>query len=139
MHSQSEFRPGQADRGVTARTWLLLLLTALMVLPTGCGKRRIKEIPVELIGVWKTSYEGYAGAHMEFTTEFLIIGTVENTTIHYLLTGFVMEEAEDRTGIKIYYKDAEGNEMSMEMAYTADDGGSLRDMHQLSVVWKKEP
>lgn len=138
MHSQSEFRSGQTAGGVSARTWLLVLLTALMVLPAGCGKKRVREIPVELIGVWRTDYKGYAGAYMEFTTEYFILGTVENTTIHYLLTGFVMDETEESIEIKIYYKNADGYEMSMEMAYTADDGGLLRDMHQLSVVWKKE-
>ncbi len=139
MHSQVEFRSGQTARGATTRTWLLLLLTALMVLPAGCGKRRIKETPVYMIGVWKTSFEGYAGASMEFTTENFIIGTIENTFVTYGLTGFVLEEEEERTEITFYYMDAERNESSMVMAYSDIDGGTLRDMHQLSVVWKKEP
>lgn len=139
MHSQYEFGSGQTAGGVTARTWLLLLLTALMVLPAGCGKRRIKETPIELIGVWGTSYERYAGAYMEFTTEYLILGTVENTTVNYLLAGFVLDEKDARTEIKIYYEDADGYELSMELVYTGDDGGTLIDMHQPSLVWKKEP
>lgn len=139
MHSQSEIGSGQTAGGVTMRTWFLLVLTALMILPAGCGKRRIKEIPPELIGVWRTSYEGYAGAHMEFSTEYLIIGTIENTTVNYVLTGFVLTEKENRTEIKIYYEDADGYELSMELAYTIEDGGTLHDMHQREVVWKKEP
>ena len=76
---------------------------------------------------------------MEFTTEYFIIGTIENTFVTYGLTGFVLEEEEERTQITFYYMDAERNESSMVMAYTDDDGGTLRDMHQMSVVWKKEP
>ena len=139
MHSQSEIGSGQTAGGVTARTWLLLLLTALMVLPAGCGKRRIKETPVELIGVWRTSDERYAGAYMEFTTEYLILGTVENTTVNYLLTGFVLDEEDAITEIKIYYEDAYGYELSMEVKYTIEDGGTLSDKHQRNLIWKKEP
>ena len=89
--------------------------------------------------MWRTSYEAYEGAHMEFTTEHLIIGTVENTTVAYLLTGFVLDEVEEGTEIKIYYEDADGYELSMLMLYTGDDGGTLQDRHQLNVIWKKEP
>ena len=139
MHSQIEYRSGQTAGGVTARTCLLLLCAALMVLPAGCGKRRIKETPAELIGFWKTSYEGLQRASMEFTTEYFIIGTIENTTNTYALTGFLKEEAEQLIQYKIFYMDANRNELSMELTYTTDDGGTLRDMHQLSVVWKKQP
>jgi hypothetical protein len=124
--------------GVSARAWLLPLLAALMILPAGCGERRIRETPAELIGKWTTTFEGYEGASMEFTAEYFIIGTIENTFVTYGLDGFVIEEVADQTDYKIYYVDAGGNELSMEMIYTGDDGGSLRDKHQLAVVWTKE-
>jgi hypothetical protein len=139
MHNLSEKGSRQTAGGISARTCLLLLLTALMVLPAGCGKRRIKETPVELIGTWRTSDTRYAGAYMQFTTEYLIIGTIENTTVTYLLTGFVLTEAEERTEIKVYYEDVDGYELSMELAYLPQDGGTLVDMHQRSLAWKKEP
>ena len=122
-------------------TLLLVAVAVLMVLPAGCGGRRVRETPVELIGVWTTSYERYAGAAMEFTAEYLILRTVENTVLTYLLTGFMIEEdaEEGRTNITVFYEDAEGNELSMELAYTDEDGGTLVDLHQRNLVWKKGP
>jgi len=139
MHSQREFGPGHRTGGVHLRTWLIFLISALVVLPAGCGKRRIKETPAELIGVWRTSAEDMENASMQFTDQYLVIGRIDNSYANYALNGFVLDEIDEGTDIKIYYVDSEGYELSMQLLYTADDGGTLIDQHQPALIWKKEP
>ena len=130
----------ELEEDASERVWMLMGRALHKIMEEATTWNTLKEIPVELIGVWTTSDERYRGAYMEFTVEYLRIHTIENTTNAYLLTGFVVEEDEERqrTNIKVYYEDADGNELFMEVAYTEEDGGTLVDLHQRNMVWKKQ-
>ncbi len=124
------------------KPWILFVIAIAPVLASGCSgcsEQGKKEIPAELVGVWKTSHPRYADRYFEIRTEDLIIGTGGQTSTTYPLTRFVSTELDTGTVYVIYYENEKGEESSMRMLYSEEGGGTLTDMNQTELIWRKEP
>lgn len=124
------------------RPWILFVIAIAPVLATGCSgcsEQGKKEIPAELIGVWKTSHARYADRFFEIRTEELVFGTGGQTSVTYPLTRFVSTESDTGTVYMIYYENEKGEESSMKMLYSGEGGGTLMDLNQTELIWKREP
>lgn len=124
------------------RSWILFVIAIAPVLATGCSgcsEQGKKEIPAELIGVWKTSLASHADRFFEIKAEDLIIGTGGQTSTTYPLTRFVGTKSDTGTVYMIYYENEKGEESSMYMLYSEEGGGTLMDLNRTDLIWKKEP
>jgi len=120
------------------RTWAIWIIAAIMVSAVGCGNRRIKRTPDELIGVWKTSAERYADRFMEFKLEQVVFGTGGLTSVTCPLRGLKRKIKADCTDYTVYYESEDGLEYSMALWFFPQDGGIIRFKNQQDVTWKRE-
>ncbi len=118
------------------RTWSIWIIAAVMVLMAGCGQRRIKTTPEELLGVWKTTAETYADRFMEFRLEHVVFGTGGETSVTYELNGLVADVEADHTNYTVYYLNEEGLEYSMDISYYPQNGGIIRFVNQ-DLTWRR--
>ena len=118
------------------RTWSIWIIAAVMVFMAGCGEKRIKTTPEELLGVWKTSARTYADRFMEFRLEQVVFGTGGQTSVTYKLAGFTRKVEADHTGYTVYYENEDGLEYSMDISYYPQDGGIIRFVNQ-DLTWRR--
>ena len=122
--------------GTTRRTWSIWIIAAVLVLLAGCGERRIKTTPEELLGVWKTTAQSYADRFMEFRLEQIVFGTGGQTSVTYDLAGLARNVEADHTDYTVYYENEDGLEYSMDITYYPQDGGIIRFVNQ-NLTWRK--
>ena len=118
------------------RTWYIWIICAVIVSTAGCGERRIKTTPEELIGVWKTSATTYADRFMEFRPEQIVLGTGGQTSVTYELRGLVRKVEADHTDYTVYYENEDGQEYWWEMSFYPREGGIIRFKNQ-PLTWKR--
>ncbi len=123
-----------------SRHTLLLLATALVI--SGCGALTLMEdvtVPSELIGIWGTTDERYAGRTFEFTTGSVIFQTGDGPfdfTAHPIQE-ISVEQARDRLDYNVEYATIEAGSFDFSFSYLPQDGGLIRFANQPQITWRQ--
>lgn len=116
----------------------LALLTLLGALPAACSKGHIKEMPEELIGVWRTSEPRYRDRFMEFRLEEVIISQGEAGAPVYPLDYLTKEVLTGKVRYTIHWK-VEGDRYSMAVDLPEGTTDRLVFPNQQDMVWRRLP
>ncbi len=119
------------------RTSIILVAALISTLATGCGQKRIHETPEGLLGVWRTSAASHADRFMEFRRKDIVFGTGGSTSATYPLRGFLPTEVAGVLGYVVYYKIESGEEFSMAITYSEENGGTIRFPNQKNITWRR--
>jgi hypothetical protein len=115
---------------------ILIIVTALF----GCQKLKDKTVPKELLGVWVSTEQRYAGCSFEVTNNMIIFNNnnLSYSSINHV-TGIEKAIEEGQTIYLVDYKDSEGLECRISLFYSR---GRNRDMvrfkNEMGVVWTKK-
>ena len=117
--------------------WLVLLCLPLLV--PGCGRGRIKEVPPELLGVWRTEAPDYRDRFMEIRLTEIVFGTGAGTSDTYPINGLRREEDAGHIEYTIYYDNEEGQEYAFTIHFEYEGGGQIKLPNQRDMVWRRSP
>ena len=113
-----------------------MLFTIHLVL-FGCQLERSREIPDNLLGIWKTSSPEYADRFFEIDKNRITFGTGEkNAAMHPILR--IEEDHKGRqTLYDIYYANLEGQEYKLSLYYFPVRG-TIRFENQGGIEWTRQ-
>jgi len=114
--------------------WLILAGLCLMV--SGCGTKTYKEVPDQVVGVWKTTAAKYADRYFELKRSSLVFGQGGNSLTTYSVTKVIVKEQKQQALYKIEYLGSEGQPEEWEFIYDAESS-VLRLKSQDFIEWRK--
>lgn len=104
-----------------------------------CGWFSGDEIPDYLLGQWTTSEPRYSDAQLEITKdritflrgfEYISMNRIDHVKI---------SDRDERTLIRITYRDIDGGEFTLSLYYYPDiRGGTIRFVNQMQVKWQRD-
>ena len=118
------------------RRWVVLVFLAL-ALPA-CAKKTYKEVPDELLGVWRTPAPRYAGRFFELKKNSITIGTGESTSETFVVTKTEMLPEGDEKLYCVYFMGTDGDTQQWAFYLPATGKSSLRLKNQKSILWNKQ-
>lgn len=116
----------------------IALLTGLLLL-SGCGRGRIKEVPPELLGVWRTDAPGYQDRFMEIRPREIIFGTGPGSADIHTINGLRRRAAPGHIDFTIFYDNVEGQEYEFSIIFEYSEGGQITLTNQRNMVWRRRP
>jgi hypothetical protein len=115
---------------------ILVIATALF----GCQKWKDKTVPKELLGVWVTTEQRYAGCTFQVTDKMIIFSndSLDYTAINHV-TGIEKTIEEGQTLYYIDYKDSEGLECRLSLFHSkALNRDVVRFKNETQIKWTKK-
>lgn len=101
--------------------------------------RKDRTVPDDLVGVWKTSIQEYAGSFFELKRGAIIFATKEGVLSTSNITKIKKKEQnQDWTIYTIYYKNQEKQKCEFPFYYYSVDKGTIRFKNKEQIVWRKE-
>ncbi len=116
----------------------IALLTVLLLL-SGCGRGRIKEVPPELLGIWYTDAPAYRDRYMELRPTEIIFGTGPGSADIHTINGLRRRAATGHIDFTIYYNNEEGQEYDFSLIFEYSEGGQIILPNQRNMVWRRRP
>ena len=118
----------------------IISILIIVIVLSGCQKWKDKTVPKELLGVWVTTGERYAGCSFEVTESMVIFN---NNNLSYTamnhVTGIEKAIEEGHTIYLIDYKDSEDLEGRLSLVYNRTrKRGMVRFKNEMEVVWTKK-
>lgn len=118
-------------------SWLLAILSVLVVISVFYVTRRSSNVPPELIGVWKTTSPEYTDRFLEIQEVTISFGTGDAKE----LTGFIKDiqaiPENDRIMYTITYS-SNGQDQKVSFSFAPNEHNTLRFKNQENVVWSRE-
>ena len=95
--------------------------------------------PLEIVGVWTTVNEDYAGETIEFTSETITMSSAGQGVFEYTIDKVTSEKGpvSGSTLYTFHYTDKAGNRNLFSFIYTSGDGGTLMFKSEQDVLWKR--
>ena len=118
----------------TQRIMAIFFIAALF----GCHIFKNREVPEELLGVWKTSSPRYEDCSLEFDGKKVVFrnGLTHCDMNH--ITNVKKSTKDEKILYHIYYKDNQGEEYKLSLYYIdTPDRDVIRFKHQEKIVWFK--
>jgi hypothetical protein len=119
-----------------SRCWIAL--SALVLVLASCAKKTYKEVPDELVGVWKTSAPKYDDRFFELKKNSITFGTGEGASETFPVTKTEMQPEDGENLYQVYYVATEGDTQQWVFYFPAAGQGSLRLKNQKSIPWNKQ-
>ena len=95
--------------------------------------------PMEIVGVWTTPDENYAGESIEFTSGMIIMNSVSRGVFEYTIDKVKSKEGHlyNSTLYTVYYTDQSGEKNLLNLIYTPEEGGTLMFKSEQDIFWKR--
>lgn len=95
--------------------------------------------PVEIVGVWTTLDENYAGESIEFTSGMIIMNSGSRGVFEYTIDKVKSGKGHlyKSTLYTLYYTDQSGEKNLLNLIYTPEDGGTLMFKSEQDIFWKR--
>ena len=94
-------------------------------------------VPGHLLGIWKTSEPRFAGCLMEFHRHELILGLKTGEMTHHAVKKIeTLQEGGRHFLHTVYYADAEGQKLRLNLLYDPSCGGTLK-LKNRPEIWKR--
>lgn len=124
---------------MTMRRLRFLLFLALVALAGCSGVQKMKTIPAELHGVWRSTEPKYAGRAFEMRDRTIVITADAEARIEQVVVRVEKREDEGKTFYTIYSRTPEQEEDIWNLYLEPVDGGTIRFPTQKFVPWNRIP
>ena len=114
---------------------VFIALSLLTALPT-C-EPKIKTVPDQLLGVWKTKDARYADRSLEFTPQSVTFSTGGSGSQTYTIDEIEKVSVKSETLYTITYMDTHLDEYRLSFFFHGTDGGMLSFKNQPELIWKR--
>jgi hypothetical protein len=101
-----------------------IALSALVLVLAGCAKKSFKDVPDELVGVWKTSAPKYADRSFELKKNTITITAGESGSETYPVTKTEMEPHDGEKLYSVYYVAGDGDTQTWVFYFPASGQGN---------------
>lgn len=115
------------------------LIIAIFITLLGCLSGGSKGVPIELIGVWKTSAPKYKNCSIELTRDYIVF-TNSNEAAHAdtnFVLGIKRAPERGRFVCTILYENIHGQRYKFSFYYEPAESGTMRLKNQVDVQWRK--
>lgn len=105
----------------------------------GCQPRGSHSIPVELMGVWKSSEPKYKGCSFELTKDLVVFVNrylQDHVSVNFIVKIRTITERQ-RTLYTIYYHNIDEQTYKFSFYYYSSKGGTIRLRNQKGIEWRK--
>ena len=116
-----------------------LLFLALVVLAGCSGVQKMKTIPAELHGVWRSTEPKYTGRAFEMRDSTIVITADAEARIEQVVVRVEKREDDGKTFYTIYSRTPEQEEDIWNLYLEPVDGGTIRFPTQKFVPWNRIP
>ena len=99
--------------------------------------KKIRDIPLNLIGKWTTSAPGYQDRFLEITKETLTYGLGGDKKDVYFISSIGESLEKNNILYTISYKNTDGLEFTRSFYYHPENGGAIQFKHQEHIEWRK--
>lgn len=116
----------------------LLVVFATLIILSGCQCGADKTVPIDLVGVWKTSALTYADRFFQFKEDTIIFGTGGGNFNTYAITNIEKVSEEEKILYTVSYSNREGQEYKFSFYYYPENSGMIRFKNHQQIVWTKK-
>jgi hypothetical protein len=109
------------------------ILAGLCLVVSGCGTKTYKEVPDQVMGVWKTTAAKYGDRYFELKKDSIVFGQGGHSVTTYSITNIKVKDAKL---YKIEYVGGEGQAEQWEFTYDPETN-VLRLKSQNLIEWRK--
>ncbi len=112
------------------------IATMLVIALLGC-RQPPAPVPNDLIGVWETGDQRYAGRYLEISNTSVVFGTGEEDSLVYTVTGVERTRDGDTEIYTLRYTNPEGLGYALSVSFDATTADVIRLRHQPEIAWVK--
>ena len=113
-----------------------IFYVSLIILFSFFGCEKSIPVPQHLIGEWKTSSPEYADRYLKIAEHSLTFGIGDGEEVSHDIEKVTAEQEHGESVYTIHYKDKEGEEWSLTLAYSTASGGTIK-LKNSNVIWEK--
>ena len=120
-------------KSATAPTLIVALLTVLV----GCASE-VSPPPEQILGIWSTDSERYAGRTFEIRTDAIVFVTGEFSPpiLHSLAQAEALPESNSKSRWRLHYRETDGTISTLDLDYRPTPEPTLQFANRKE-IWKR--
>jgi hypothetical protein len=112
--------------------WAMVCL--ILILSAACQKQ---SVPDSMVGIWVTDSPRYENCFLKIGPTSVIFGDPEKNGDEYSITNVKTAEKNRTVMVTIEFVSTQKTFLSVELLYSADDGGHVLLKNHPNVIWKR--